>query len=297
MAQETGSGPPRSDEVTSLAARLSSEDETSGKKGRSDSDRRQKRRVLIGRISRWASAGFLALVALVLFAMAGSIGAYNLDELKDDYTAVTDEEDRARQAQQFERDLPRKQEGSRLLDAATSSAKAVADIQNTYLDETGPVSLKGIPKKESQGSETVHEENDDGEYVCSEPEPGKRAKKYTKKERVECAEQRRADNLSGLGRKLEPYFMASARDEDGFNAATPWFESVDSLPDAEKSSLADRTWTSNSDAVFTEEGFVTITWSLRDDDDSELARITGVYDPVTKKFGSMSLSEAATEGD
>lgn len=288
MAKD-GVTPPRSGDADSLAERLSKGDAPVAPK----KPRRTKaqRRVLIGRIARWTGTGLAGLGALVLFAMAGSISSYHTNEMVEQYTSVTDQENRLRAASQAERELPEGQQGSRNLDAALGSAKTVSDIQNIYLTETGPVSLDGIPTAEVQ----TGREPDDDEYICSEPAPGTRAKTYTEEERLECAERRRADVLSGQGRKLETYFAQSALDQSGFTAATPWHESVPTLPDAKTTTLKGYTWTPSSEAVFDEHGNISVTWTLSDDKGATAALLTGVYDPVSKKFGSLTL--AVAEGD
>lgn len=286
MAQE-GATPPRSGGADEFAKQLG-EKQKSALAAKKPRRTKAQRRKLVARISRWTGAGVLTLVALVLFAMAGSISTYHTDEMVKRYTGVTDQEDRLRAASQAERDLPEGQEGSRNLDAALGSAKTVADIQNVYLTETGPVSLDGIPKAEVQ----TGREPDDDEYICSEPAPGKRAKTYTQEERVECAERRRADNLSGQGRKLEAYFAQSALDQTGFTASTPWHESVSTLPDDEKNSLAGYSWKPSSEAVFDENGVIDVTWTLVDDKGAIVAFVTSTYDPVSKKFGSMEFTTA-----
>lgn len=289
MAKD-GVTPPRSGDADSLAERLSKGDTpVASKKPRRT---KAQRRVLIGRIARWTGTGLAGLGALVLFAMAGSISSYHTNEMVEQYTSVTDQENRLRAASQAERELPEGQQGSRNLDAALGSAKTVSDIQNTYLIETGPVSLEGIPKAEVQ----TGREPDEDEYICSEPEPGKRAKTYTKEERLDCAERRRADTLSGQGRKLETYFAQSALDQTGFTAAMPWHESVSTLPDGEETSLADYSWKPSSEAVFDEYGNISLTWTLVDDQGATTALLTGTYDSVSKKFGSLALTTAA-EGD
>lgn len=289
MAKD-GVTPPRSGDADSLAERLSKGGSpTAPKKPRRT---KAQRRALIAGVSRWTGTGLACLVALVLFAMAGSMSSYHEQELVEQYQGVTDQETRARAATQAERELPEGQQGSRNLDAALGSAKAISEIQNTYLSETGPVSLDGIPKAEEQ----TGREPDDDEYICSEPEPGKRAKTYTKEERLDCAERRRADTLSGQGRKLETYFAQSALDQTGFTAATPWHESVSTLPDGEETSLADYSWKPSSEAVFDEHGNISLTWTLVDDTGTTAALLTGTYDPVSKKFGSLALTTAA-EGD
>lgn len=71
---------------------------------------------------------------------------------------------------------------------------------------------------------------------------------------------------------------------------------MSTLPDDETNSLADYSWKPSSEAVFDENGSIDVSWTLVDDKGAIVAFVTAVYDPVTKKFGSMEFTTAKGDG-
>ncbi|GAB2481246.1 hypothetical protein [Nocardiopsis aegyptia] len=245
-------------------------------------------RVLLIRIGYWSATGLVALGALVLFAMAGSISAHHQAGLEEQAQDGFDAQERVTAAEQGLEDLPDQTEAGRWLARATAVGEDLAETQNTYLDHAGPITTDGLPEQTPGpgGRDECHPYLDDLPTT---------ARDYTEEELTTCAEGLRQSAIGGLERALTPHFTASARDSDGFDAVSQWHSAVPALDDA---SLSGYTWTAHEAQVLERDLAIRMVWKLTEEETGRtVAWLSGRFDPLVNKFDDMVLGTVAAAGE
>ncbi|WP_082376492.1 hypothetical protein [Nocardiopsis sp. NRRL B-16309] len=246
-------------------------------------------RVLLIRIGYGTATGLVALGALVLFAMAGSISAHHQAGLAEQAQDGFEAQDRITAAEQGLEDMPSQAEAQRWLTRATTVGADLAEAQNTYLDHTGPITTDDLPEQTPGpgGRDECHPYLDDLPTTTRD---------YTEEELTTCAEGLRQSAIGGLDRTLTPHFSAGARDSDGFNAVSQWHAAIPALDD--DASLAGYTWTAHEAQVFEQDLAIRMVWTLTEDETGRtVAWLGGRFDPLVNKFDDMVLGTAATAGE
>ena len=240
---------------------------------------------VVGSALRWTGAFFLVIVSLMLFSMASFEKASQVEALKPGIDTIRAEKADQMEAEYGEADLPDEATGARWISQATSSGRAVAEVQNGLLGETGPISLKGIPKSDDEA---------EPEYACSEDVdilPG-RPHAYSKQERIDCAVRRRQDALEALESRLASYLDVSSRKGRHLNVVAPWHVQVKGVDDEEGTvSLSDYEWVFPEVRVFGDDGVVPVVWQLSNAEGVPIAWVKGVFEPTTNGFEDLVLIE------
>lgn len=254
-----------SSDVEAAARRLASSPKPSGKTPMSP----QRRKAILGSVSRWSGTAVLLVGSLMLFSAAGGISAADDAEIALGAKPVVAAQERIDTAQASLGELPEVKDIERVLERAQYASDQISGIQNDYLDLTGSISIKDIPK-------------------TYKPSPASKPKKRSEKERHELAVTKRADALSDLGQQMKPYLSREAQDDEGFDASGIWHDSISSLPDTQKVSLKDHSWSSPTLGIFDTDSSVKATWLLHDGE-RLVGWVTAVYDPRHDVFDDLRI--------
>lgn len=293
--EENGSGV-QSPDLGSLVARLNTpapEEKPEPKKKREPWSREKKRSVLFTSL-RWTGVATALIGAIVMFSASGAIHSANDEEIAHNATKIRAEQERLDTAVYAKEDLPEDTEAKRSIGRAEEAASSVATYQNTYLENTGSLSLKGIPTTDKDDPDKT---------------PGTRVREYTEKERQALAQERRDAQVGEAQRSLVPYFDASSRDSKGVNATEPWYEFVSTVETKGGTvSLAQYRWSTPAIQAFSPDGSVEVLWLLTEqgeDADAEdalapdaqpLGWVRATYNPITSTFEHLSVGTYEKEG-
>lgn len=166
----------------------------------------------ISRTRRVIGAGasiLLTLVLVVLSAMmlisSAARSASDAAELRDASEPAFQAQKSLDDAQDQEAALPDPREGKRWLEQAEDDVQAVAQLQNTFLVETGPLDFSQVPQMNPKGNSRLSDD-----------------------ERIEIAEANRLAARGDSQRALVPRFGSEFGDTD-FNPVADWSEQIPEL--------------------------------------------------------------------
>lgn len=249
-------------------------------------------KTLLLRVAYWSGTALGILGGLVLLVVAAAINSHHQSQLTDQAQDGFDAQRNISVAEQGLEDLPSEEEAGRWLRQATSVGETVAEVQNTYLEQAGPLSLDGLPER----TPGLGERDECVTYLDERPTS---PREYTNEELTTCAQALRESEIGGLDRHLTPHFAAHVRDDDGLNAVSQWHSEVAALDELEEGAFAaDYTWTSHEAKVFERDGSIPMVWTLAHEETGQMvAWMHGTYDPVVKKFDRMVLGTVAVGTD
>lgn len=239
---------------------------------------------LLLRIAYWSGTGLGLLGALVLMVIAGAISTQHQARLEEQAQAGFDAQQDITAAQQDLEDLPAQNEAKRWLHQATTVGENIAEAQNTYLENSGPLLLDDLPTR----TPGLGERDECSSYLDEVPTD---TREYTDKELTTCAKGLREEATDGLERRLIPHFTTRVLDTDGFDAVSQWHSRIPTLES--DTSLADHTWTAHEALLFTQDLSIPLVWTLTDETGQMVAWVHGTYDPLVKKFDRMVFGAIA----
>ncbi|MFE1170361.1 hypothetical protein [Nocardiopsis sp. NPDC058789] len=244
------------------------------------------------RVAYWSGTGLGVVGGLTLLVVAAAINSHHQSQLADQAQDGFDAQRNISVAEQGLEDLPSEEEAGRWLSQATSVGATVAEVQNTYLEQAGPLSLDGLPER----TPGLGERDECVTYLDERPTS---PREYSNEELTTCAQALREAEIGGLDRHLTPHFAAHVRDDDGFNAVAQWHSGVAALDELEEGAFAaDYSWTVHEAKVFERDGSIPMVWTLTHEETGQLvAWMHGTYDPVVKKFDRMVLGTVAVGTD
>lgn len=303
---QEGSGVQKSD-LGSLVERLNApatDAEDEGKKKREPWSREKKRSALFTGL-RWSGVVAALVASVLMVGTASGIQSENQAEINKNISEIRAEQARLDKATYAKEDLPEESDARRSIGRAEEAAASVAGYQNTYLDNTGPLSLEGIPTTDKDDPNK---------------EPGTRVRTYTEKERQKLAQDRRNAQVAEAKRSLTPYFDASSRDATGVDATEPWHRQVTTMQtEGDTVSLAEYEWSTPAVQAFSPDGSVEVLWLLTkpsgndNDKDKDKAEKKGAdavspsaspaawaratYNPITGTFEHLSVGTYQTKGN
>lgn len=245
--------------------------------------RKQREMVITGAV--WACAAVLLIGALLAQVVVSTTQSEHQEALEERAVAVTQAQSRLESAEDGEAFLPDDVRAGRWLNQADDAGERIAEIQNVYLQHTGPLSIENVEVYDEDAPAHLDEERLDEEGW-----------RLSEDERFEIAEQRRSQAVSGLLRQLQPYFDAESRTEedDRFNAVTRWDESVGTVDDqGDEVSLAHYEWTYHDAIIYSQDGRVESVWLLHDTESGELvAWVLGEFNPQSRVMQNLSIGYA-----
>lgn len=284
-------------ELGSLVERLNApavDAEDEGKKKKREPWSREKKRKALFTGLRWSGVVAALTASVLMLGTASGIQSENQAEINKNISKIRAEQSRLDKATYAKEDLPEKSDARRSIGRAEEAAASVAEHQNSYLDNTGPLSLEGIP--------TTDKDDPD-------KEPGTRVHTYTEKERQQLAQERRDAQVAEAKRSLTPYFDASSRDDTGADATEPWHRQVTTLQTrGDTVSLATYQWSTPAIQAFSPDGSVEVLWLLTEHGEDKaadavspsaapLAWARATYNPTTGTFEHLSVGTYQTKGD
>lgn len=239
-------------------------------------EKRQRRRPTAGSVVRWTVTGLLLASSVVVVGFAGGAQTERDAAVSQGLEGLAEARAASAEAERLQSALPDAKKASRLLSRMATETGTITEVQNTYVQEAGPLSLEGIP---------VDRQEPTGAIVV-----------YTEEERTAMAQERRDERLLDLDRSLRTLFARASTDDDGINAATDWTGLVEGLSGTE--GVGSAVWTATIPSSFDDEQTATVVWTLRSADGTVLAWATADYRFADGRFGDLRVMSAilAEEG-
>lgn len=231
----------------------------------------KRRLVTVGGVLRWTGATVLLVTALGLFGAAGTITSIHEADLAERGAGVAVAQERITNAEKAEAALPVLAAAVRSLVRAGEDVKSVAAVQNTYLANSGPISLEGIPLDVML--------------------PDGKIQVYTEEERTAMAQKIRDDAIKGLDRTLTQFFSATATDGSGMNAASDWSPEVEGLLD--RDDVSGYRWVPLEVTGFDSSLKAVTGWLLKDADGALAGWATASYSFKDNRFSDLRIYTVA----
>lgn len=233
-------------------------------------------------------AAVLGATSLFVASAADSESAAHDEAVLEATDPIADVQQRLNQAEDGEAMLPDGTRANRWIEQAEEAAESVAEVQNTYLDETGPLFVEGVPRySEDMPVHLAPEERESDEDTAEEW-------RLSDEERLEIAQQNREQALAGLSRRLSPYFDSDSRASDEFNPVTRWHDHIESIDDVDgEISLANYSWVYDQEYFYDQHGYVKVVWCLVQDETGEqVGMVIGEFNPQSRVIQNLRLVEA-----
>lgn len=229
-------------------------------------DRPPVARPSVKRIVAVASASLLmAAIGVTGFVQADQVTrarAVEVEQARLTYEAAID---RMEQAEDEVAILPRPAEAGRWVSAAKDAAALVGAKQDLLLDSTSPIA--------SGGWNTLRAERPSNAPPLTQEE-------LDAEERAD-----RHDRVGQTERELVMLFAPGARDDDGLNGGGHWHEDVPQIP----TDASGYTWVPSSHPMLVRDMTVKVAWVLTAPDGTQVAVVTGSYQPRSRVFDQLTL--------
>lgn len=173
--------------------------------------------------------------------------------------------------------LPGPMELDRWLSASRAVAGQVADKQNLLLQVTAP-----------EQTEILWPE----EFVTP---PTKRGVDLTDEERYQQVRDYRIQRSDQAQREMTMLLDPAARDDEGFNASRPWYQSAQLDPRLGPD-LSSFTWVPSKATSVTEDNTLSLDWTLVDSSGKAHALVRAGYDPTKKVLVDPQIIGFADQG-
>lgn len=201
---------------------------------------------------------------------------------------ITDAQDRIYAAEDSEALLPDEADVERWLSRADEAGESIAEMQNTFLDQTGPLTVEDGPLYDEEelpsrlDPDDPDDEEDLEEYL------------YSDEERLELAEDERESTVNMLPRHLSPYIATGSRDHQGFDAGSRWDLLIETISDYDDEvSLEDYQWVYDEAVIYSPSGAVPISWRLVDGDENVVAVMVAQFSPQPQVMQDFELHVVA----
>lgn len=170
----------------------------------------------------------------------------------------------------YDQSLPNHRQAERLMDRAQEAGGEIATVQNTYLEQTGPVLAESAPEIDPR--------------TAGQAQPHV----YTPEERQAAAERLRVEAISSAQRAMRAQLDPVLTDGVDLDASGPWYEAAGLGTGTV--ALRGFVWSVSEVHDLDKAGMIDLVWTLRDEAGTDLAWVMGQFSNTKQMVTSLEMA-------